>query len=357
MSNWQRPKAVAQLASFLRGELAQGRWAGQMPGVIRLANELKTARNTVAAALKQLEQEGFLATQGHGKGRIIRPETVHHVSKMRVAILKHDPFDRVDSGIMELQHELQAAGFSVALVEKSLTDLHINLRRLENLVQRTNAAAWVVAGGPQEVLNWFVAKGIPVFALFGRRRDLSIAGGGPDKTVAYRQAARELVARGHRRIILLAHQSRRLPIPGRPEQAFLEELESLGVPISAYNLPDWEPSPDGLIRQLNESYRVTPPTAFLVDEAYLFHAVKHQLAARGIRCPEDVSLICTDPDHTFAWCRPSIAHIHWDNRPLLNHALSWATSVRQGKEKRSQLEAPAELIPGGTMGSVRSDVR
>jgi hypothetical protein len=49
-----------------------------------------------------------------------------------------------------------------------------------------------------------------------------------------------------------------------------------------FNLPDWEETPECLQRLLVACFQVTPPTALLVDEAYLFHAAKHHLAAQGI---------------------------------------------------------------------------
>jgi DNA-binding LacI/PurR family transcriptional regulator len=349
MLNWQRPSAVLQLAAYLRGELAQGRWAGRMPGVIRLAKELGTSRNTVEGALKKLEQDGYLLPQGHGKGRMIREDTVYSGKRMRVAILRHEKMAAIDGHIMELQHQLLEAGYSAVLAEKSLTDIDGDLGRLENLVQRTNAAAWVVVVGTREILQWFSSRDIPVYALFGRRRDLAIAGGGPDKSEAYRAVVRKLVELGHRRIVLLALTSRRLPSPGLPERAFLEELQAHGITTGRFNLPDWEETPEDLQHLLDACFRITPPTAFLVDEAYLFHATKHHLAAQGIRIPKDVSLVCTDPDRTFSWCLPSIAHIRWDNRPLLRHVLRWADLVKQRKEERKQINIPAEFVMGGTV--------
>lgn len=353
---WRRPSAVIQLAAYLRGELADGRWTGQMPGVIRLATELGTARNTVEGALKKLEQDGYLLPQGQGKGRVIREDTVYIRNKMRVAILRHEPLADIDGQLLELQHQLQEEGYGAVLAEKSLVDLHFDLGRLENLVQRTNAAAWVVAGGPLEILEWFQARNIPVYALFGRRRELSISGGGPDKSEAYRQVVRKLVALGHRRIVLLALTSRRQPKPGLPERAFLAELEAHGIATGPYNLPEWDESAEDLQRVLDASLHITPPTAFLVDESYLFHAAKYHLSARGIRIPQDVSMICTDPDRTFAWCRPSIAHIRWDSRPLLRHILRWVDQVKQGKDERKQIHIPAEFIMGGTVEGVNAEI-
>ena len=57
--------------------------------------------------------------------------------------------------------------------------------------------------------------------------------------------------------------------------------------------------------------------ALIVDEAPHFNAVLHFCATRGIRVPHDISLIWTDADSAFAWCKPTISHIRWDSRPVM----------------------------------------
>ena len=73
MAKWQKESTAKQLTLYLREELKRGRWSGKMPGVIRLADELGVARNSVEAALHELEREGLLRSQGKGRGRIIDP--------------------------------------------------------------------------------------------------------------------------------------------------------------------------------------------------------------------------------------------------------------------------------------------
>ncbi|MCF7675244.1 MAG: hypothetical protein K9N23_09920 [Akkermansiaceae bacterium] len=48
-----------------------------------------------------------------------------------------------------------------------------------------------------------------------------------------------------RRIVHIVRAARRLPVPGMPERAFLEELAAHGVVTGAYNQPDWEETPEG----------------------------------------------------------------------------------------------------------------
>nr|WP_162145252.1 substrate-binding domain-containing protein [Chthoniobacter flavus] len=102
---------------------------------------------------------------------------------------------------------------------------------------------------------------------------------------------------------------------------------------------------------LNALFRVTPPTALIVDEAPWFIAVLQFLAHRGIRVPADVSLICTDDDLAFSRCDPPITCIAWDSQPVVRRVVRWAGNVARGKPDFRLTKTPAKLILGGTIGS------
>ncbi len=71
-----------------------------------------------------------------------------------------------------------------------------------------------------------------------------------------------------------------------------------------------------------------------------------------LQTPQDVSLVCADPDPTFAWFSPSIAHIHWDSKKIVRRVVNWASKVARGVEDRDQSLIRAEFIDGGTIGPV-----
>ena len=343
--------AAQQVEAQLRGEILSGYWRGEMPGVYQLAREMGVDHKTVDAALRLLEASGLLLAQGPGRRRrVILPEGIKSPKTLRIAILLSAAADRKLEYIVDLKHELAEAGHAAFFPKSTLTELGMNADRVGHMVEQTEADAWVVLSGTREMLEWFLTRQIPVFALFGRRRNLPMAGAGPDKLQAYRDAVRHLVAIGHSRIVMLVLPARRLPEPGLSERTFLAELAAHGIPTGPYHLPNWEESPEGLQRILDSLFQTTPPTALLVDEAHLFHAVKHHLAAKGFRIPEDVSLICTDPHDTFAWCRPSIAHIHWNNAPLVRRVVDWANHITRGTHDLQQTNVPAEYVDGGTVG-------
>jgi len=342
--------AAEQVALHLRRELERGRWVGGLPGARSLSVEFGVNHKTVEAALRQLERDGHLAGQGPGRQRRIVASRNGAARSMRIALLEYDRTSGAEGYTIELQHSLMAAGHAAFFADETLVELGTDMGRVGRLVRKTKADAWVIAAGSRTVLQWFCSQTLPAFALFGRREGLPIAGTGPDKVPPLVAATRSLIELGHRRIVLLVRRERRVPQPGRSECAFLDELKAHAVPVGSFNLPDWEETREGFHELLQSLFRLTPPTALIIDETPLFAAAQQFLAGCGIRVPEQVSLICTDADSTFEWCLPTIAHIRWDSAPVVRRTVRWAAAVSRGRKDHTQTLTPAKFVTGGTIG-------
>ncbi|MDG1072268.1 MAG: hypothetical protein P8P32_11695 [Akkermansiaceae bacterium] len=61
-------------------------------------------------------------------------------------------------------------------------------------------------------------------------------------------------------------------------------------------------------------------------------------------------MVCSEPDPTFAWCLPTIAHFNWDYRPVVRRVVRWAKNISHGKEDTRQTRIDAEFVEGGTIG-------
>ena len=342
--------ATEQVADYLREELLRGAWGETMPGQDRIVAQLGVGRDTVKMALRHLEHEGLLMAQGVGRRRrIVLPEN-HAPSALRVAVLSFESRDQYEDYLIELSHLLEKAGHTSFYTDKSQIELGRDVGCVARFVKKIEADAWVVIGGSHEILKWFAQQETPVFALFGARAGLPIAATGPDKGKPLAEATRRLIALGHRRVSFLCRREVRLPQPLQSVRAFLGELESAGIATGAFNLPDWEESREGFEHLLDSLFSATPPTALILDEPFLYNAGFHYLAQRGLRVPQDVSLVCTDGDPGFDWCQPSIAHIRWDYRPVQRRVVRWANNVSHGKEDLRQNYTKAEFVEGGTIG-------
>jgi DNA-binding transcriptional regulator YhcF (GntR family) len=348
METFNLLSAVEQVAGHLRSELLRGSLTGTLPGVNPLAEELGVNHKTVRAALRRLEDEGLLVEQGKGvRRRIVLPDD-HAPPALRVALLVSDSAS--DRFIVELRHLLEKAGHTPFYPEKTLQDLGMGAKRVARFVRRIQADAWVVVSGSREVLRWFAQQQTPAFALAGRRAGLPIAGVGPDKAPVFAELTRHLIALGHRRISALCRRPIRRPQPAESLCALIGELEAAGIATGEFNLPDWEESREGFERALDSLFGRTPPTALVLDEPYLYYATYHFLARRGLRVPQDVSLVCTDGDPGFVWCQPSVAHFHWDQRPVLRRIVRWTANVARGEDDRRQSLTKAEFVAGETVG-------
>ena len=340
-----------QIAAHLHAEILRGRWATAIPGRHQLAAEFGVNSKTVEAALRQLEKTGVLVPQGAGRPRLIHVKPAESIRELRIGFLhleRHE--EQREEHLIQLWHALAEAGHQVVSAQQTLTDMQFDVKRVAAVVGRTMADAWIVCAGSRGVLEWFARQPLPTFALFGQREGLPMAAVGPDKPPALVDVTRRLVALGHRRIVLMCRKLRRLPTPGTSEKAFLAALHEGGIPAGDYNLPDWEETPGGFHDCLDALFRLTPPTALIVDETAWFIAAMNHLLRLGLRVPDDVSMVSTDDHPTLHCCHPPVARIAWDSGPVIRRILKWAHNISHGRPDIRQSLTPSRFIPGGTIG-------
>lgn len=341
-----------QVVQALRDGLREGRWQGTMPGRNHLAAELGVNHKTVKTALAILEREGLLESHGPGRRRSIVGKSPLPPVARRVMILAYEKNDHQTDYLIAIIHRLQAAGHWAGFATKSLCDLGLDVNRVARFVAKAEADAWVVVAGRKDILEWFASQPLPAFALFGRSARISIASAAPDKSEAMLGLVDRLVGLGHRRIVMLVREDRRVPTAGAFERQYLARLESHGIHTGNYNLPDWGNDPDALRRSLDLLFRHTPPTALIMDDTMIFPAVVQQLARLGISAPENISLACTDSSTSFEWYRPAVTHIAWNHSAVISRVVSWASRLGIGKDDRRLTRIRATLVPGGTIGPV-----
>ena len=346
-----RPLSTAeQLAAHLSEEIMRGILSGMMPGIYQLVARSGTSPNTVMEALRLVEKEGLLKPQGPGRrSQIVIPNGLRP-PELHIEILFFEKADLGIGYIIELKHQLQEAGHLVTFSEKSLCDMGSDAGKVARYVRRRQADAWVVMGGSLPVLEWFSAQPMPTLAMFGRLREVPLASVIPEKRPALTSALKQLVAMGHRRIVMLVREHDRGPQPSLFVQGFLDFLEDNGIHTGPYNLPDWQPDAVGLCRCLDSLFKHTPPTAIIIDEAPPFMLTRMHLAQRGITAPRNISLICLDSDPIYDWCEPAISHVHWNTDAMTRRIVEWANNVARGNTDQRKTFLKAEFIEGGTIG-------
>lgn len=341
-----------QLADHLRGEILRGAFGETMPGIKKLVRGLGVNSSAVADALKRLEAEGILAGQGERRRHRIVGENNAAPPAMRIAFLPFDSASRGEAFNLEVLRTLTEHGHNAWFTGKTLTDLHLDPRRVAGMVGKTRADAWIVTSAHRRVLEWFVGKGLPAFSLYGAWTGLPIAGMAPDHAPVMLDLTRRLIGQGHRRIVFLLYRGQLELETARLAPMLLGEMEKHGIPTSRYNVPKWQDSPEGLHRLLDSMFRHSPPTALVIEEApHLFATLKF-CGQRGIQVPEDLSLVCMEHRPELDYCLPAVSHLRWDRALMTRRIARWADRVARGREDLRQAYLKVELVEGGTIGPV-----
>lgn len=356
MRNWRVLSISEQIAAHLREEIARGVWVSTIPGRLELARQLDVGVTSVERALKDLEIEGILAPQGVGRERMIVAGADKRRKRklMRIAILPHEKSNLSGGIFADAHHALRDAGHDAFFSHRTLLDLGMDVQKVEEHVNSIRADAWVVCAAAREVNQWFSQQAFPAFAFFGRRRGMPMASTGPDKTQAVVQATEKLIELGHKRIVMLVRPDRRVPTPGAQERSFLATIHKHFRDSShTYHLPDWDEGRASFQARLKGLFSVTPPTALIVDEPMLFLATLQFLSRRGIRVPEDVSLVSMESSEAFDWCSPAISRIQWDRAAVIRRVVQWANHLSRGKKDVRETHAKAKFVVGETIAEVK----
>lgn len=336
-----------QVAEHLRAELSRGRWTDFMPGRDLLARELGVNGSTIERALAQLERENLLQSGGAGKRRRIVAGNQSLLDN-QVCIVLYEAADEFDKYIIELRQQLQEAGYTAILAPKSLSDLKHNPQKVAAMLSKNPANAYILQAAARPVLEYLSTTSFPVFSLFGRMFDLPIAGTGPDKIPALKDAIEKLHRNGHKRFVFLSREAKS-ENRGLFERVFFEELEKRGLAPSNYNLPVWEASPEGLEKCLESLFQFTPPSVIFVDDWLLLLAIQNYLMHKRGLAFRQLVCICTDFHPSFDWCRPKIAHFYWDSKAIVRCVLRWVDRIAQGKDDKEQKLIVSKFVANDEM--------
>ena len=342
-----------QVAEHIRHEIFARTWVEMMPGSDALAKELGVNHKHVEAAFVQLEREGLLIGQGPRRRRLIAPSgDSGSKPALRIGILCFDRADRKRDYLIDLQHRLQLEGYVVTISPRSICELHADVNSILQVMRGCTSDAWIVIAPGRELSEALCELPFPVFAFAGRAKGLPMPWVAPGKVPAMREAVGKMVELGHRRIVLFTRETRRQPKPGHFEEEFLKELQQHGIKTGSYNLPAWVETAEGFQDGLDSLFKVTPPTAIILDESE-FLAGFFQFCCRAkLTVPGNLSLLCLDNSPEFAWSHPQITHLEWDSKPLIHRIVLWAYNVSHNKEDLLQSPIPSKLIAGGSITKV-----
>jgi DNA-binding LacI/PurR family transcriptional regulator len=358
LKSFQRQSLADQAADYLRSALASKRWKGVLPGIRQLTAELKVSRTCLDRALARLTHEGLIEAgeAGHPRRIVERGDSAPQERKIRrVGCLLDVPLYNQDAptreGMNAIREALDARGIEFTISRKTLRDLAQPRSLLPGLIGHQQADCWMVQGASKDIIKWFTEQSLPFLCLGGRVRDLPVSAVGYDASSGVAAAVGHFVAAGHQRIVMPVPNWWRCDEcgPSLSEEKFTERMKQAGLRVGPFNLPLWDNTPAGWLKLLDELFSFTPPTAIIVHVVPMLVALQSFMMERGLRIPQDVSVILLAGTPTIDWMRPTVTHFERPSTEYVDAIVNWVQRLGTESATHEKVMLPGIFHEGATV--------
>jgi DNA-binding LacI/PurR family transcriptional regulator len=337
------------LAARLRASIREGRWApGQQIGSEHdLARREGISRMTVRKASELLIREGLLQRRP-GKGLFVRAAPGVDGGPVQVVVgnLTWETSLQMARGV---QDAVKGDGIHAQIYD-ARGDIDLDLRVIESLpIGPARGAVIVSLHSPRfsRAICRLHAAGFPFVLLDQKMTDIDVPSVTADNHAGGRLVADHLIGFGHRRIAFLGDliagtvRDRLAGLRDALGEADLPFRPSLVVDLAVMpdnRFGDWTAEVAAGVRRLMAE--PAPPTAIFCSCDGVARRAYRELAALGLRVPDDVSVVGFDDDPIADYVHPRLTSVR---QPF--HAMGVAAMDLL----RRQIATPAEPPPSLTL--------
>jgi LacI family transcriptional regulator len=226
------------------------------------------------------------------------------------------------------------------------------------LERKVEGVAVMTFGMDEDLLQELSQLGIPVVSV-GATQNLDLA---TSLVVDYGQgieeAVQHLAVLGHRKIWFIAGPLKVRSAKLR-ERAFVAAMERIGVKVSADSIVEGDHTMEGGFAAAEQLFqRAEIPTAIVCSNDMTAIGVLHAVSDRGMRVPENISIIGFDDIHMAQFTVPPLTSIRMAVSDLATAALDALLSTMNGytnKSVKDPSRIPTRLIVRQTSGYPRSE--
>lgn len=351
-SHVSRPSIIGGTRDTLRRMIEAGEFAdGFLPAQRPLSEQLGVSRPSLRAALRILESEGWLRTEG--RRRRVRPSKKSSAKKRRVVFLRGPagklgyPVEYYEILNSVIEH-FQSSEIEVHMETLVDQETAHSERTLESLVRNRQADLWLINRATPDMLEWFWRRELRCFVLGTTVEGIDLPFIDEDYRATCRHAAGLLITRGHRSLAFLLRPETRLLSQRAAREGFDEGVRQSTTPGLRSLHCEYEESVAGIGAAVDRLLaHPDRPDGWLIAEAEAYVTVATHLARRGRQIGKDISLVCRRADPVFNLMVPSVACYRRDTRRWKNYLNRQIPRLLDDTHlSRHNKLLPSEWVPG-----------
>ncbi|MBO1752073.1 LacI family DNA-binding transcriptional regulator [Actinotalea sp. BY-33] len=260
---------------------------------------------------------------------------------MRIGVIVDAPVQYgPNSTLRALESAARRAGYAISAFSLSEDEDHQIESGLVELVPQGIEALCVIAprASSLDVLRQ-QGLGMPTVVIKAEP-ETAMHTAAVDQQAGASLAVSHLIELGHRRIMHLAGPLDWYDARGR-EQAWRQTLTAAGLPVVEPVVGDWT---SGFGHHVGATHDFSQTTAIFVGNDQMALGLLHGLASRGIRVPQDVSVVGFDDLPDAAHFLPPLTTVRQDFAALGALALEMVLAALEGDSTTGQELIAAELV-------------
>ncbi len=343
----RKQSLIDQVEAALAAEIATGKWREILPGLRSLANELQVSVPTLSAAIDRLVSKGALTSQGGRKRfRIQNSRAALQPSLKggeRILIITPlggvSALNKVTANVVQgINRDMNRRGWLVNYAEVDFFDAKSTRRKWDDLITGNKVSLIIIVFGREVIGKWALSTGLPVCFLGGNAGDLPIPVIAVDISKVIEDALERLIRLGHRNFFIplgVIHPT----LVAKMHAAYSVTLSKHGLNFNqTIQMPvSTTRNPETLWRAMDCAWEQSEkPTALIFLDWNTCVAGTSYLAAKGLRIPDDISVVILANENSSEWFRPHLAHYTFPENDFIKAVSAWTQSKGYNRDKLLQ---------------------
>ena len=343
----KKQSLIDQVEAALAAEIVTGKWPDVLPGLRTLAHELEVSVPTLSEAIDRLVSKGILSSQGGRKRFRIQNSRAGIQSNLksseRVLIITTpggvSAMNKATANVVQgISRDMNRRGWLVNYAEVDFFDAKSTRRKWDDLIAGNKVSLIIIVFGREVIGKWALSTGLPVCFLGGNAGDLPIPVIAVDISKVVEDALEKLIRLGHRNFFIplgVIHPT----LVAKMHAAYSVALSKHGLNFNqTIQMPvSTTRNPETVWRAMDRAWEQSEkPTALIFLDWNTCVTGTSYLAAKGLRIPDDISVVILANENSTEWFRPHLAHYTFPENDFIKAVSAWTQSKGYNRDKLLQ---------------------